>query len=65
MKKDEIRKDKGRKNENQAFLLGPLFALTESLSLSQPDAVSNLHTYDIPRQLFLTSSKLGLSEAIV
>ncbi|XP_071931733.1 polyamine oxidase 1-like isoform X2 [Coffea arabica] len=60
---DEMRKDKGRKNENQAFLLEPLLALTESLA--QPDAVSNLHKYDIPRKLFLSSSKLGLPEAIV
>ncbi|XP_071936371.1 polyamine oxidase 1-like isoform X2 [Coffea arabica] len=60
---EEMRKDKGRKNENQAFLLEPLLALTESLA--QPDAVSNLHKYDIPRKLFLSSSKLGLPEAIV
>lgn len=59
-----MRKDKGKKTENQAFLLEPLIALTETLTLAQPDAVSNLHKFDIPRQLFL-SSKLGLPEAIV
>ncbi|KAL3537478.1 hypothetical protein ACH5RR_000844 [Cinchona calisaya] len=62
---DEIRKDKERKTENQAFLLEPLLALTESLTSGQPDAVSKLHKFDIPTQLFLTSSKLGLPEAIV
>ncbi|CAL5330732.1 hypothetical protein CsSME_00011611 [Camellia sinensis var. sinensis] len=54
-----------RKNESQAFLLEPLLALTGSLTLTQTDAVSGLHKCEIPRQLFLSSNKLGLPEAIL
>ncbi|OIT40579.1 PREDICTED: polyamine oxidase 1 [Nicotiana attenuata] len=62
---EEMRKDDGRKNESQAFLLEPLLALTGSLTLTQAETVSNLHKCDIPRQLFLSNSKLGLPEAIL
>ncbi|XP_052191644.1 polyamine oxidase 1 isoform X2 [Diospyros lotus] len=50
-----------REDENQTFLLEPLLALT----LTQTDAVSSLHKWEIPRQLFLSSNKLGLPEAIL
>lgn len=59
-----MRKEAERKAENQTFMLEPLLALTGSLTLSQTDAVSALNTFDIPRQLFLTS-KLGMPEAIL
>ncbi|XP_009611356.1 polyamine oxidase 1 isoform X1 [Nicotiana tabacum] len=62
---EEMRKDDGRKNESQAFLLEPLLALTGSLTLTQAETVSSLHKCDIPRQLFLSNSKLGLPEAIL
>ncbi|KAA8515653.1 hypothetical protein F0562_018736 [Nyssa sinensis] len=61
---EEMRKE-DRKSEGQTFLLEPLLALTGSLTLTQTDAVSGLHKCDIPRQLFLSSSKLGLPEAIL
>ncbi|KAA8520220.1 hypothetical protein F0562_014476 [Nyssa sinensis] len=61
---EEMREEE-RKSENQNFLLEPLLALTGSLTLTQTDAVSGLHKFDIPRQLFLSSSKLGLPEAIL
>ncbi|XP_055817887.1 polyamine oxidase 1 [Solanum dulcamara] len=61
----KMRRDDGRKNESQAFLLEPLLALTGSLTLTQAETVSSLHKCDIPRQLFLSNSKLGLSEAIL
>ncbi|RVW87708.1 Polyamine oxidase 1 [Vitis vinifera] len=61
---EEMRKEAERKAENQTFMLEPLLALTGSLTLSQTDAVSALNTFDIPRQLFLTS-KLGMPEAIL
>lgn len=60
-----MRRDDGRKNESQAFLLEPLLALTGSLTLTQAETVSSLHKCDIPRQLFLSNSKLGLPEAIL
>ncbi|KAL0283315.1 UNVERIFIED_CONTAM: Polyamine oxidase 1 [Sesamum angustifolium] len=51
---EEMRADKERKSsENQSFLIEPLLALTGTLPLAQPDTVSNLHKFDIPRrQLF-------------
>ncbi|KAJ8573585.1 hypothetical protein K7X08_010096 [Anisodus acutangulus] len=61
---EEMRRDDGMKNESQAFLLEPLLALTGSLTLTQAETVSSLHKCDIPRQLFLSNSKLGLPEAI-
>lgn len=61
----KMRRDDGRKNESQAFLLEPLLALTGSLTLTQSETVSSLHKCDIPRQLFLSNSKLGLPEAIL
>ncbi|XP_004229651.1 polyamine oxidase 1 [Solanum lycopersicum] len=62
---EKMRRDDGRKNESQAFLLEPLLALTGSLTLTQAETVSSLHKCDIPRQLFLSNSKLGLPEAIL
>ncbi|KAK4372144.1 hypothetical protein RND71_007528 [Anisodus tanguticus] len=62
---EEMRRDDGRKNESQAFLLEPLLALTGSLTSTQAETVSSLHKCDIPRQLFLSNSKLGLPEAIL
>ncbi|CAN4110329.1 unnamed protein product [Withania somnifera] len=62
---EKMRRDDGRKNESQAFLLEPLLALTGSLTLTQAETVSSLHKCDIPRQLFLGNSKLGLPEAIL
>ncbi|KAL0397600.1 UNVERIFIED_CONTAM: Polyamine oxidase 1 [Sesamum calycinum] len=55
---EEMRADKERKSsENQSFLIEPLLALTGTLPLAQPDTVSNLHKFDIPRrQLFLHTS---------
>ncbi|XP_059651025.1 polyamine oxidase 1-like [Cornus florida] len=61
---EEMRKEE-RKSGSQNFLLEPLLALTGSLTLSQPDAVSGLHKCEIPRQLFHSSSKRGLPEAIL
>ncbi|KAL8496067.1 hypothetical protein ACS0TY_019971 [Phlomoides rotata] len=58
---EEMRIEKEKKMEKQSFLMEPLIALTESLSLSQPD----LHKFDIQRQLFLHTSKLGAPEAIL
>lgn len=60
----EMRKEAEREAENQTFMLEPLLALTGSLTLTQTDAVSALNTFEIPRQLFLTS-KLGMPEAIL
>ncbi|KAG5627508.1 hypothetical protein H5410_012726 [Solanum commersonii] len=60
---EKMRRDDGRKNESQAFLLEPLLALTGSLTLTQAETVSSLHKCDIPRQLFLSNSKLA--EAIL
>lgn len=62
---EEMRMEKEKKMEKQSFLIEPLIALTESLSLGQPEAVSNLHKFDIQRQLFLHTSKLGAPEAIL
>lgn len=59
---EEIRNE--RKIENQNHLLEPLLALTGSLTLTQTDAVSNLHKCDIPTQLYL-SGKLSIPEAIL
>ncbi|KAI4323437.1 hypothetical protein L6164_023043 [Bauhinia variegata] len=61
---EEMRKEKERKSESQSLLLEPLLALTGSLTLSQPDTVSNLHKCDIPTQLYL-SGKLGIPGAIL
>ncbi|XP_054813696.1 polyamine oxidase 1-like [Prosopis cineraria] len=61
---EEMKKEKERKSESKTLLLEPLLALTGSLTLSQPDTVSNLHKWDIPTQLYL-SSKLGIAEAIL
>ncbi|KAM7472532.1 hypothetical protein LguiA_010715 [Lonicera macranthoides] len=58
---EDMRNEEERKSESQAFLLEPLLTLT----LTQTDAVSGLHKCDIPRQLFLSSNKLGLPEAIL
>ncbi|KAL1300489.1 hypothetical protein HN51_045139 [Arachis hypogaea] len=60
---EEMWKEKERKKENQSLLLEPLLALTGSLSLSQPDTVSNIHKCDIPTQLYLNGN-LGIPEAI-
>ncbi|KAI3445051.1 hypothetical protein Pfo_001716 [Paulownia fortunei] len=62
---EEMRTEKEKKIENQSFLIEPLLALTGSLPLAQPDAVSNLPKFDMPRQLFLHTSKLGVPEAIL
>ncbi|EEF44590.1 polyamine oxidase 1 isoform X1 [Ricinus communis] len=61
---EEMIQEKERKNENQTFLLEPLLALTESLTLTQTEAVSTLHKCDIPTQLYL-SGKLSIPEAIL
>jgi polyamine oxidase len=61
---EELRKEE-RQHDSQTFLLEPLLALTGSLTLTQSDAVSGLHKWEIPRQLFLSSNKLGLPEAIL
>ncbi|KAL3815101.1 hypothetical protein ACJIZ3_016369 [Penstemon smallii] len=46
---EEIIKEKEWKSENQSFLIEPLLALTGSLTLKQPEAVSNnLHKFTIP-----------------
>ncbi|WMV10787.1 hypothetical protein MTR67_004172 [Solanum verrucosum] len=60
---EKMRRDDGRKNESQAFLLEPLLALTGSLTLTQAETVSSLHKCDIPRQLFLSNN--NLAEAIL
>ncbi|KAL2234160.1 UNVERIFIED_CONTAM: Polyamine oxidase 1 [Sesamum indicum] len=62
---EEMRADKERKSsENQSFLIEPLLALTGTLPLAQPDTVSNLHKFDIPRrQLFLHTNKAETSES--
>lgn len=60
---EEMRRE--RKTENQSFRIEPLIALTGSIPLAQQDAVSNLHKFDIPRQLFLRTSNLGAPEAIL
>ncbi|CAA2958176.1 polyamine oxidase 1 [Olea europaea subsp. europaea] len=63
---EEMRTEKERNGGNQNFLVEPLLALTESLTLAQPDVVSNLHKFNVPRQLFLhNSSKPRLPEAIL
>ncbi|KAJ8747044.1 hypothetical protein K2173_011310 [Erythroxylum novogranatense] len=62
----EMRKDDDRKSESQSqsFLLEPLLALTESLTLTQAEPVPKLHKCDIRTQLYL-SGKLGIPEAIL
>ncbi|XP_073027327.1 polyamine oxidase 1-like [Primulina eburnea] len=55
---EEMRTEKKRRSENRAFLLEPLLALTGSLTLSQPEPRSSLHTIDIPQQLFLQATKI-------
>ncbi|KAH6803493.1 polyamine oxidase 1 [Perilla frutescens var. frutescens] len=62
---EEMRREKERKAESQSFLIEPLMALTGSIPLAQQDAVSNLHKFDIPRQLFLRASNRGAPEAIL
>ncbi|XP_047976617.1 polyamine oxidase 1-like isoform X1 [Salvia hispanica] len=59
---EEMRREKERKNESQTFRIEPLIALSGSI---QQDAVSNLHKFDIPRQLFLRTSNLGAPKAIL
>lgn len=61
---EELRKEE-RKHDSQTFLLEPLLALTGSLTLTQSDAVSGLHKWEIPRQLFLSTNKLRLPGAIL
>ncbi|XP_059649135.1 polyamine oxidase 1-like [Cornus florida] len=62
----EEMRNEDRQTESQSLLLKPLLALSESLTLTtQTDAVSGPHKCDIPRQLFLSNSKLGLPEAIL
>ncbi|KAG6761067.1 hypothetical protein POTOM_034259 [Populus tomentosa] len=61
---EEMRKQKERESESQAFLLEPLLALTGSLTLTQTEAVPSLHKCDIPTQLYL-GGKVGLQEAIL
>ncbi|XP_058077621.1 polyamine oxidase 1 isoform X1 [Magnolia sinica] len=60
MRKD---KEKNRGTRLKNPFLQPLLALTESLSLTQQDAVSRLQKWDVARQLFL-SGKLVIQEAI-
>ncbi|KAL5995277.1 hypothetical protein ACLOJK_025335 [Asimina triloba] len=61
MKKDKERSRSARlKNP---FLLQPLLALTESLSLTQQDAVSRLQKWDVARRFFI-NGKLVIQEAI-
>lgn len=67
---EEMTTRKKRRSENQTFLLEPLLALTGSLTLSQPEPRSSLHTIDIPQQLFLQATKIQttkirLQEAIL
>uniref|UniRef100_A0A803LC14 Amine oxidase domain-containing protein n=1 Tax=Chenopodium quinoa TaxID=63459 RepID=A0A803LC14_CHEQI len=62
---EEMTTEKGRKTDiSQPFLLEPLLALTGSLTLPQTEKVSNLHKYELPRQIFL-GSNLGMPEAIL
>ncbi|GAV88458.1 Amino_oxidase domain-containing protein [Cephalotus follicularis] len=61
---EEIRKELEISSESQTFLLEPLLALTGSLTLTQTEAVSNLHKCEIPTQLYL-SGKLSIPEAIL
>ncbi|XP_021736253.1 polyamine oxidase 1-like isoform X1 [Chenopodium quinoa] len=62
---EEMMTEKGRKTDSsQPFLLEPLLALTGSLTLPQAEKVSNLHKYELPRQIFL-GSNLGMPEAIL
>ncbi|OVA19420.1 Flavin amine oxidase [Macleaya cordata] len=64
MRRVDDDKEKGGKSmESQTFLLEPLLALTESLTLTQKEAVSDLHKWDMARQLFL-NGKLVVQEAI-
>ncbi|XP_043690920.1 polyamine oxidase 1-like [Telopea speciosissima] len=66
---EEMRKEKEKMEsslelvESQKFLLEPLLALTESLTLTQQEAASTLHKWDIARELFV-SGKLVVQEAI-
>ncbi|XP_077218351.1 polyamine oxidase 1 [Tasmannia lanceolata] len=63
MKKEKEEKKRERKLKRSEFLLKPLLALTESLSLTQQEAVSRIQKWDVARQLFL-SGKLVIQEAI-
>ncbi|XP_010257143.1 PREDICTED: polyamine oxidase 1 [Nelumbo nucifera] len=60
----EMKNEKGSEKESQPFLLEPLLALTGSLTLTQTDAVSGLHKWDMARQLF-SNGKLVSHEAII
>ncbi|KAF5736460.1 polyamine oxidase 1 isoform X1 [Tripterygium wilfordii] len=57
--------EKGRKCENHNFLLEPLLALTGSLTLTQTEAVSNLHKFDISTQLYLSGKLVPVPEPIL
>ncbi|XLS84723.1 hypothetical protein HN51_034889 [Arachis hypogaea] len=61
---EEMRKERETEDGSQTQLPEPLLALTESLTMSQSDMVSNLHKCDIPTQLYL-SGKRGITEAIL
>ncbi|XLR56499.1 hypothetical protein S83_007171, partial [Arachis hypogaea] len=61
---EEMRKEKETEDGSQTQLQEPLLALTESLTMSQSDTVSNLHKCDIPTQLYL-GGKRGITEAIL
>lgn len=59
---EDMRKEEESKTESQTLLLEPLLALTESLSLTQTEAVSSpIHKCDIPRRSF----HRGIPEAIL
>ncbi|KAK9700295.1 hypothetical protein RND81_08G230100 [Saponaria officinalis] len=64
--KSESEGRKKKKKKKQTFMLEPLLALRESLTLSQTETVSNLHKYELPlpRQIFL-GSNLGMPKPIV
>ncbi|MED6221926.1 polyamine oxidase1, flavin-containing amine oxidoreductase [Stylosanthes scabra] len=61
---EEIRKDKETEHGSQTQLQEPLLALTELITMSRSDTVSNLHKCDIPTELYL-SGKRGMTEAIL
>ncbi|MED6119307.1 polyamine oxidase1, flavin-containing amine oxidoreductase [Stylosanthes scabra] len=61
---EEIRRAKETEDGSQTQLQEPLLGLTESITMSRSDTVSNLHKCDIPKQLYL-SGKRGMTEAIL
>ncbi|GAB4832521.1 polyamine oxidase1, flavin-containing amine oxidoreductase [Ancistrocladus abbreviatus] len=61
---EKMKMEKERSGESQTFLLDPLLALTGSLTLTQTDTTSGLHSYELPRQILL-SSNLSRPEAIL